>query len=548
MSSKASRKREIDEVDTTSDKAKKPATEQRTLAETLDDLHFEDEFEDELSDEEERLKSKVIAKERAKREAKLKRQSEMKNDDEQDIDEDEDEDEDDEEFSDEGGDNVEEMVQVDEDGKKKQPKYVWRPQDGMSTDEQLDYDSTAYAMLHRLHTEWPCLSFDILPDALGSSRTKYPHTAYLVAGTQADAAQKNKLMVMKIRDMHRTKHDDSSDDDDDDSDDESDASKQIKRDDPDESDDDDELDDDPIPEERAIPHIGCVNRVRACPQHPNLVATMSDTRHAHIFDISAAVSSLDSGVSIPPGTKQTALFTCRVHRDEGYALAWSPHTAGRLLSGDCAGGIYMWEPNSSFDSWEVSKESFKGHQNSVEDLAWSPSESTVFASASCDKTIRMWDVRMKAKCAAFVAAHKTDVNVISWNSLRQHLLASGADDGTMKVWDLRAFKSHTPAASFTWHTQAITSIEWHPQEDSIVACSSADNSLTVWDLSLETDAEEMAQYAHGAQVQETVPPQLYFVHAGQKEIKELHWHRQIPGMIISTAQDGFNLFKPDNLE
>jgi ribosome assembly protein RRB1 len=95
-------------------------------------------------------------------------------------------------------------------------------------------------------------------------------------------------------------------------------------------------------------------------------------------------------------------------------------------------------------------------------------------------------------------------------------------------------------ASFNWHKAPITSIEWHPTDDSVFAASGADDQTTLWDLSVEHDEEEAPDVADGTR---DVPPQLLFAHQGQKDVKEVHWHPQIPGMVITTALDGFNVFK-----
>lgn len=73
----------------------------------------------------------------------------------------------------------------------------------------------------------------------------------------------------------------------------------------------------------------------------------------------------------------------------------------------------------------------------------------------------------------------------------------------------------------------------------------------VWDLALERDPEEEAELAAAAAgnalAPSDLPPQLLFLHAGQSDLKELHWHAQIPGAILSTAGDGFNMFKASNM-
>ena len=50
---------------------------------------------------------------------------------------------------------------------------------------ELDFDPRAYRMLHRLGSDWPCLSFDFVRDAGGGGRTRFPHALLAACGTQA---------------------------------------------------------------------------------------------------------------------------------------------------------------------------------------------------------------------------------------------------------------------------------------------------------------------------------------------------------------------------
>ena len=113
------------------------------------------------------------------------------------------------------------------------------------------------------------------------------------------------------------------------------------------------------------------------------------------------------------------------------------------------------------------------------------------------------------------------------------------------MWDLRYFSSAQPVASFKWHKAAVTSVEWSPHESSTIAVSGADHQLTLWDLALEDDPEA-AGAMRGREDLADIPPQLYFVHQGQSDIKEVHWHPQLPGVVGSTALDSFHMMKPAN--
>lgn len=401
--------------------------------------------------------------------------------------------------------------------------------------EELECDQSAYVVYHQATTVAPCLSFDIIKDSLGDDRAdRFPLTCYLTAGTQAERSHLNHLMVMKMSNLSRNKE----------------AAQKDAGDDEDSSDSEDE-DAKPELETALIPHNGCVNRVRVAKVgERTLAASWSENRRVYLWDLAKPMHVLDHPSAMSSYVRNheapKPLFNFGGHLAEGYAVDWSPTKPGVLATGDCLKSIHLWKPQES--SWHVDQRPYTAHTASVEDIQWSPNEPTVMASCSVDKTIRVWDVRAaphKACMLTTADAHEADVNVISWNRLEPFLL-SGGDDGAIKVWDLRTFQSGRPVATFKHHLAPVTSVEWHPTDSTVFCATGSDDQLTLWDLAVERDRDAESGAAANDEDDEALqglPPQLLFIHQGQKDIKEAHWHPQMPGVILSTAQNGFNVFR-----
>jgi len=421
--------------------------------------------------------------------------------------------------------------------------------DEIEEGEELQYDKTAYYCLHGFQAEWPCLSFDVARDSLGAPRTSFPHSMFLVAGTQASSANQNYVAVMGLSGMGQAGHGPKPEKemaDGSESEDDADLSSESSS---------DEEEDPPVMRVRKVEHKGGINRVRCMPQQPGVVAVWGDTGRVSVFDLSEQLAAVASeNFKEPKGGPQRVNPKMQFggHSCEGWAMDWSPATAGRLVTGDTRSRIFLWEPHGG-GRWNVDGKAFQGHTASVEDLQWSPLEANVFISGSVDQTVRVWDVGARDRPQITVKAHDSDVNVVSWSALASHMLASGGDDGHLKIWDLRMIQDGAPVADFKWHHGPIASVEWCPYESSMLVTTGQDGQTCVWDMALERDAEEEAALSaqiggeNNASMPDDVPAQLLFVHMGQQDPKEAHWHPQIPGMLVNTALDGFNVFKPFNV-
>lgn len=445
---------------------------------------------------------------------------------EDDYEEEEDyEDYEEEEEEEEGADAMEVDEEEEEEEDPPPPPPVWLPGvHALQPGESLLPDESAYDLLHMFTVEWPALSMAVLRDELGEQRPP-PHTLYVALGSQAERASQNKIVLLKLSALGRTQ---GGGDDSDSEGFDPDAPEQV------------EAEGDPLLEHRdvALPG-GALTRLRSCPHQPTLLAALSDLGVVSVLDVRHVAGALDAPPSRPLKAPQP--LTTFAHHHEAWSLAWSPLHHARLLSGDGAGRLHVWQPLEG-GRWAVDQAPYQGHQGGVEDATWSPSEPEVFASAGADGTVRLWDLRRGHTPAATWVGSSSDVNALSWNPRRAFLLASGAEDGPVRVWDLRRLADPsaptTPQFELAWHRAPLSEVAWSPHEDSLLAASSEDGSVSLWDLAVASERTEVDGHP--------VPSQLVFLHA-QEEVKGVAWHPHVPSLLLSTAGEGLHVWKPANL-
>jgi ribosome assembly protein RRB1 len=419
--------------------------------------------------------------------------------------------------------------------------------------ETLDFDNDAYEMLHRSKVEWPCLSVDFLlkensqlsaikefylpNDKRKMTSDKYPYDTYIIAGSQTN--EKNGYFYfMRWYNMRKTKYDDDPEKGEDDEDD----------------DDDDKIN--PFMKYEKIKVNGNINRVKSM-KNSSICALWNDSPSVDIIDCEELFKNIEYKEEIRVEENANNNKNKKVKKDlkykkifkkslpqkaEGFAVDWNNINPFVLAIGGYDKKVSIFKPkDENISDIILYGDYLTGHSDSVEDIQWSPNEENVLASCGIDKSIRFWDIRENSKNPPKILkdAHNSDVNVISWNTIRNHLFASGGDDNTFKVWDLR-YLNEPPITEIKWHTGPINSMMWGPFDESQLAVCSEDNRLSIWDFSVEPDEKKLFDNFNNE-----IPQQLVFLHQGQINVKDVKFHPLFKDMLISSAENGLNLFRPN---
>jgi ribosome assembly protein RRB1 len=463
---------------------------------------------------------------------------------------------------------IEEDEEDEKEDKKKKPKKEKKNEDKnkiqvtlwddkknskLKEGETLDFDNDAYEMLHRSKVEWPCLSVDFLlkensqlsaikefylpNDKRKMTSDKYPYDTYIIAGSQTN--EKNGYFYfMRWYNMRKTKYDDDPEKGEDDEDD----------------DDDDKIN--PFMKYEKIKVNGNINRVKSM-KNSSICALWNDSPSVDIIDCEELFKNIEYKEEIRVEENANNNKNKKVKKDlkykkifkkslpqkaEGFAVDWNNINPFVLAIGGYDKKVSIFKPkDENISDIILYGDYLTGHSDSVEDIQWSPNEENVLASCGIDKSIRFWDIRENSKNPPKILkdAHNSDVNVISWNTIRNHLFASGGDDNTFKVWDLR-YLNEPPITEIKWHTGPINSMMWDPFDESQLAVCSEDNRLSIWDFSVEPDEKKLFDNFNNE-----IPQQLVFLHQGQINVKDVKFHPLFKDMLISSAENGLNLFRPN---
>lgn len=208
-------------------------------------------------------------------------------------------------------------------------------------------------------------------------------------------------------------------------------------------------------------------------QNGNLIATTSGDTTVKIWDVS----------------KEQCQHTFTDHTQATWSSAW---TSDFLITGSMDHTCRLFD----IGSWR-SRQTFRGHVDSVNSVAFQPTNPCLICTGSGDKTLSMWDIR-SGLCVQTFYGHTNAVNKVCFQKQGGNLLASCDADGLCKLWDMRTISELLqidagphPANSADFDASGR-----------VLAIASGDASVKVFDLAQKSFVKNLT--AHSDSVQDVL--------------------------------------------
>lgn len=274
------------------------------------------------------------------------------------------------------------------------------------------------------------------------------------------------------------------------------------------------------------------------PQNPKIIATRGPSAELFIWNLA-------KHPAFPSATEKTAPVIspqgiCKGHTKEGYALEWSPHQEGMLLSGAEDTKVILWDARDAFAKNSMPAtatpiaplKTFTAHQDMVEDVAWHAQDPNFIGSVGDDRFLYLWDIREENQPMKVVKdAHPSDINCLAFHPKREFILATGGADSSVAIWDIRNMAK--PINILRGHSDQVFKLEWSPSNESILASCSADRRVALWDLARIGEEQSTDEAEDG-------PPELLFLHGGHTgKVSDFSWNlnKDFEWTIASVSND-----------